>query len=57
MFAVPHASYVAMDVEEWLGGARPLVVDANEVLSAEQLRGIARRGCRVWSIGRGSIQA
>ena len=57
VFAVPHVEYVAMDVPAWLGAARPLVVDANDVLPADRLRELALAGCRVWSIGRGEISA
>jgi UDP-N-acetyl-D-glucosamine dehydrogenase len=57
VFAVPHAEYVALDTEAWLGEARPLVLDANNVLSADRLRSLARAGCRVWSIGRGPVTA
>ena len=55
VFAVPHQEYVEMDVGEWLGPARPLIVDANDVLATDVLRELAAAGCRVWSIGRGRI--
>jgi UDP-N-acetyl-D-glucosamine dehydrogenase len=57
VFAVPHAEYRDLDVETWLAGARPLVVDANNVLSAEHLRTLAELSCQVWSIGRGPVTA
>jgi UDP-N-acetyl-D-glucosamine dehydrogenase len=57
VFAVPHAEYVAMDVEGWLGQERPVMLDANKVLSGAQLRSLAASGCRVWSIGRGQVVA
>jgi UDP-N-acetyl-D-glucosamine dehydrogenase len=57
VFAVPHAEYVAMDVEDWLQDDRPVMLDANKVLSSDQLNRLAASGCRVWSIGRGSIPA
>jgi UDP-N-acetyl-D-mannosaminuronate dehydrogenase len=57
VFAVPHAEYGAMDVESWLGSARPLIVDANDVLKTAQLRRLAAEGFRVWSIGRGQVSA
>ena len=57
VFAVPHAEYQHIDPECWLGDARPLVVDANSVLSVERLRELASIGCTVWTIGRGTIQA
>jgi UDP-N-acetyl-D-glucosamine dehydrogenase len=57
VFAVGHEEYLALDMGAWLGDARPLVVDANRVLSDSQLRDAARRGCEVWCIGRGYVRA
>jgi UDP-N-acetyl-D-glucosamine dehydrogenase len=57
VFAVAHPEYVALDVEGWLGDARPVVVDGNKVLPTEGLRRLAAAGCRVWSIGRGPVSA
>jgi UDP-N-acetyl-D-glucosamine dehydrogenase len=57
VFAVPHAEYVELDVAAWIGQARPLVLDANRVLSDGQLRALAASGCRAWSIGRGPVAA
>jgi UDP-N-acetyl-D-glucosamine dehydrogenase len=57
VFAVGHDEYLALDLIGWLGDARPLVVDANNVLLETQLEDAARAGCRVWSIGRGDIEA
>jgi UDP-N-acetyl-D-mannosaminuronate dehydrogenase len=53
VFAVPHAGYRELDVERWLDGARPVVLDSADVLSAEQRATFAALGCRVASIGRG----
>lgn len=53
VLAVPHRRYREMDVAAWLGAARPLVYDCDNVLDARsraRLRGI---GCRVESTGRG----
>jgi nucleotide sugar dehydrogenase len=55
VFAVPHSQYAEMDLPEWLGQAKPLVVDASRVLDVEKLRDLAGRGLRLWSIGRGEI--
>jgi nucleotide sugar dehydrogenase len=55
VFAVSHPEYVELDVRSWLGTTRPLVLDANAVLSLGQLTDLASEGCRVWSIGRGPI--
>jgi UDP-N-acetyl-D-glucosamine dehydrogenase len=57
VFAVAHPEYSALDLEAWLGQARPLVIDANAVLDHAQLHTLASLGCRVWSIGRGSLAA
>ena len=57
VFAVPHAEYLELDVPGWLGPARPLIVDAANVLPRETLRTLAGLGCRVWGIGRGTIAA
>jgi hypothetical protein len=57
VFAVTHDEYLALDLLGWLGGARPLVVDANNVLLDTQLRAAAELGCRVWCIGRGTVGA
>jgi UDP-N-acetyl-D-glucosamine dehydrogenase len=53
VFAVPHDRYRRLDVEGWLGAARPVVIDASDVLSAEQRATFARLGCTVAVIGRG----
>jgi UDP-N-acetyl-D-glucosamine dehydrogenase len=53
VFAVPHDHYRLLDVETWLGEARPVVLDASDVLTAEQRATFARLGCTVAAIGRG----
>jgi UDP-N-acetyl-D-mannosaminuronate dehydrogenase len=53
VFAVPHDPYRQLDVEGWLGMARPVVLDASDVLSADQRETFARLGCTVAAIGRG----
>jgi UDP-N-acetyl-D-glucosamine dehydrogenase len=53
VFAVPHRSYHDLDLERWLGDARPVVLDAFNVLSHAQRTLLARLGCTVASIGRG----
>ena len=57
VFAVPHSQYAELDLIDWIGTARPLVVDASRVLGIQKLRALAERGLRVWSIGRGHINA
>jgi UDP-N-acetyl-D-glucosamine dehydrogenase len=53
VLAVPHDPYGRLDIESWLNGARPVVLDASDVLSADQRATFARLGCTVASIGRG----
>jgi UDP-N-acetyl-D-glucosamine dehydrogenase len=53
VFAVPHAAYVDLDVCEWLGPARPAILDASNVLPREQRTRLRALGCRVESVGRG----
>jgi UDP-N-acetyl-D-glucosamine dehydrogenase len=53
VFAVSHEPYRRLDIEGWLGAARPVVLDASDVLSAAQRATFARLGCTVASIGRG----
>ncbi len=53
VFAVRHPQYLELELESWFGGARPLVFDANDVLSEAQRALLVERGCRVRSIGRG----
>jgi UDP-N-acetyl-D-glucosamine dehydrogenase len=53
VFAVPHESYRELDLERWLGGARPVMLDAFDVLSPAQRAVLARLGCTTASIGRG----
>ena len=54
VFAVPHELYAGLDLREWLGRARPAVLDASNVLSSAQRALLRELGCRVASIGRGS---
>ena len=53
VFAVGHLAYADLEPAAWLGGATPLVFDANAVLSVDQRRGFRAVGCRVSAIGRG----
>ena len=53
VFAVPHAEYRDLDFVEWLGDARPSVLDGFNVLSATQRRTLESLGCPLASIGRG----
>jgi UDP-N-acetyl-D-glucosamine dehydrogenase len=55
VYAVAHGSYRGLRFGEWLQDARPLIVDANSVLSGEQIVEFQQIGCRVKSIGRGDL--
>jgi UDP-N-acetyl-D-glucosamine dehydrogenase len=55
VFAVAHEPYRRLLPETWLGSARPLILDANAVLSAEQLALFQTAGCRVKAVGRGDL--
>lgn len=53
ILAVAHREYKEMDVLAWLGGALPVVLDSNGVLSREKLVGLREAGVKVAAIGRG----
>jgi UDP-N-acetyl-D-glucosamine dehydrogenase len=53
VFAVRHPQYLELDLGRWLGPARPLMFDANDVLAQAQREFLIDHGCRVRSIGRG----
>lgn len=55
VFAVSHELYRKLQPESWLGSARPLILDANSVLSAEQISSFQAAGCRVKAVGRGDL--
>lgn len=55
VFAVAHEPYRALEPAAWLGRDRPLIVDANMVLSQAQIDGFIGAGCRVKVIGRGDL--
>jgi len=55
VFAVAHELYRKLQPQEWLGGARPLILDANSVLSPEQIALFQSAGCRVKAVGRGDL--
>jgi UDP-N-acetyl-D-glucosamine dehydrogenase len=54
VFAVPHREYVDLDVRRWLNGTRPVILDANDVLSGLQHQTLRAMGCAVASVGRGT---
>lgn len=53
IFATPHDEYRALDLTRWLGSARPLVFDANRVLTAPQWEALERLGCPMGGVGKG----
>lgn len=55
VLAVPHAAFQAIDLPKWLGSHRPLIFDANNVLTAAQRAAAGELGCRCYGIGRGEI--
>ena len=54
VFALPHVEYGELDVRNWLNGTRPVILDANAVLSSAQHETLRGMGCTVASIGRGT---
>jgi UDP-N-acetyl-D-glucosamine dehydrogenase len=54
IFAVPHDEYRTLNFAQWLGDSRPLVFDANCVLTAAQRETLQQLGCPTGSIGRGN---
>ena len=52
VFAVPHLEYQQLRIADWLGGNRPVILDAFDVLSAPQRSEATRLGCVVASVGR-----
>lgn len=53
VFAVAHREIADLDIAGWAKGARPLVFDANGVLSADRLQQLRDAGFPVGAIGRG----
>ena len=54
VFAVAHREYHVHDLVRWLGDARPVVLDANHVLTREQVRVLSNAGHRLVFIGKGN---
>ena len=53
VFAVPHVEYVDLDIPSWLQGAKPVIFDANNVLTTVQIEDIRSAGCVLQFIGKG----
>jgi len=54
VFVTSHDIYHDLEIGKWLKNARPLIFDANRVLSISQMSEASNLGCKVFSIGRGS---
>jgi len=57
VLAVQHDSYKQINFEQWLADERPIIFDANNVLSKQQGHLIQSLGCQLASIGRGVVNA
>lgn len=55
VLAVDHAFYRDMDILSWLGSARPIVLDANNVLTQDRRLALASGGHRLLGVGRGTV--
>jgi len=53
ILAVGHKQYRAIDIAAWSGAERPVILDANGVLSRQQLASLRQAGFKVAAIGRG----
>lgn len=53
LFTVGHKAYQDIDIPKWLNGAKPLIFDANNVLTEKQIATIQAYGCPLKMIGRG----
>ena len=53
MFAVPHEEYKNLEVDQWLNGSKPIIIDAFNVLSKQKREAFRKAGCKVVCIGRG----
>ena len=56
ILAVGHKPYRAIDLAAWSGAERPVVLDANGVLSRQQLQSLRDAGFKVAAIGRGPMR-
>jgi UDP-N-acetyl-D-glucosamine dehydrogenase len=53
VFAVPHRAYADLDVVSWLHGSRPVILDADHVLTAQQVTALRSAGHKLHFVGRG----
>jgi nucleotide sugar dehydrogenase len=55
VLAVGHKQYRALDVAEWAGQERPVVLDSSGVLGRPALEALSNAGFKVAAIGRGVV--
>ncbi len=55
VLAVAHREFMDLDIGRWAGGSRPLVFDANGVMTKRALQVLKQSGFPVAAIGRGSV--
>jgi UDP-N-acetyl-D-glucosamine dehydrogenase len=53
VFSTPHQEFIELDVFSWLGEARPVVLDAVNVIAKPQREQCRAAGIKIESIGRG----
>jgi UDP-N-acetyl-D-glucosamine dehydrogenase len=53
ILAVGHKQYRAINLAAWSGAERPVVLDANGVLTRQQLASLRQAGFKVAAVGRG----
>jgi nucleotide sugar dehydrogenase len=53
VFTVPHRHYGTLDVVSWLNASRPIVLDANHVLTRTQVAALRASGHELHFVGRG----
>lgn len=55
VLAVGHPLYRDFNFSRWLKKSRPLIFDANHILSSQQVAQLKEIGCEIYSVGRGQI--
>lgn len=55
LFTVPHENYKHINFNKWISSKKPLIFDANNVLTSTQRKNIIDLGCKLYSIGRGEL--
>jgi nucleotide sugar dehydrogenase len=57
ILAVGHKQYRAIDLVAWSGADRPAVLDANGILTRQQIESLRNAGFKVAAIGRGQLRS